>query len=150
MAASACSPCPCADHRIMTEGEARTGLTEIQVGVSFPTSALEAVRVSCAGPHLSELVYRGQTYPPQEALVRRLADQLVPADRLLGEALALAEELGGRSAEAFRRTKRALRAEAVARMAAARAGGRDEAWSVWRSPETRAAVEAYRARLQRR
>ena len=43
-------------------------------------------------------------------------------------------------------SKRALRADALARIAAARAGGEDPIWAVWRAPETRAAIEAFAAR----
>src|SRR5205823_2672064 len=46
-----------ADFRLAAEGESRIGLTEIQVGVPFPTSALEVVRFSCAGPYLPEPLF---------------------------------------------------------------------------------------------
>src|SRR3989442_2729868 len=57
----------CADYRFMAEGESRVGLTEIQVGVPFPSAALEPIRFSCPGPHLPQLLYRGLTYRPAEA-----------------------------------------------------------------------------------
>ncbi len=136
-----------ADHRLMAEGSGKTGVTELLVGVAFPTSAMEAIRYSCAGPHLRELLYRGQTYLPADALSRRLVDEVVPAAELLPRALSLAEELGRIPQMAFATTKRALRAEALATMAAARANGEDPIWSVWRTPETVAAMEAYRQRL---
>jgi len=43
-------------------------------------------------------------------------------------------------------SKRALRAEGLARIGAARASGEDPIWAVWRAPETRAAIEAFAAR----
>ena len=134
----------CADFRLMADGESRVGLTEIQVGVPFPTAALEPVRFSCAGPHLAELLYRGLAYPPHEARIRRLIDEVVPAPDLLPRALALAGELAGRPPAAFAASKQALRAEALTRIAAAHAGGADPVWEVWRTPETRAAIDAYR------
>ncbi len=136
-----------ADFRLLGEGEAKLGITEIQVGVPFPASALEAVRYSCAGPYLQELFYRGLTYPVTDALSRRLADEICSQSELLPRAVALAEELAAHPAPAFCETKLALRAEALARMKAARINGMDPVWSIWRTPETLAAMTAYRNRL---
>src|SRR6185503_9537747 len=98
------------------------------------TSALEVVRFACAGPHLAELLYRGNTYGPGDAVVRRLADEVVPADALLDRALALAAELAEHRPLAFASSKRALRAEHVARIEAASGGGIDPAWQTWQTP----------------
>lgn len=140
----------CADFRLLADGEARAGLTEILVGVPFPTSALEAVRFSCAGAYLPELLLRGQTYSGAAAIERRLADRLLPAAEVLPQALALATELGARPGPAYAASKRALRAEAVSRMEAARAGGSDPVWTTWRTPETRARMQEYMAQVKAR
>jgi enoyl-CoA hydratase len=134
-----------ADVRLVAEGEARLGLTEIQVGLPFPASALEIVRTACGGPQLAELLYLGHTYAPREACLRRLADEVVPAADLMARALAVAGELGAREPAAFASIKYSLRADALRRLDTARVTG-DPAWDVWRRPETRAAVAAYRAR----
>ena len=136
-----------ADFRLVSEGEAKLGITEIQVGVPFPTSALEAIRYSCAGPHLQELFYRGLTYPATEAVLRRLADEVCPAAELLPRAFTLIQELASRPPAAFSVTKLALRAESLARMKAARVSGNDPVWTMWRTPETLAAMNAYRERM---
>lgn len=138
-----------ADFRLVAQGEAKLGLTEIQVGVPFPTSAREAVRHSCEGPQLRELFYRGLTYPPAQAVAVRLADEVCPSSELMSRALALATELGSRPAHAFSSTKLALRAEALTRMRAARQSGLDPVWTLWRTEETLAAMIAYRDRLRR-
>jgi enoyl-CoA hydratase len=135
----------CADVRLVADGEGKLGLTEILLGVPFPVSVLEIVRFACAGPHLPELLYHGRTYAPRDACARRLADEVVPAADLLPRALAVAGELASRPRAAFAEIKRALRHDAIARLGAL-APGADPVWDVWRSPETRAAVEAYRAR----
>jgi enoyl-CoA hydratase len=136
----------CADVRLMAEGEGQVGLTEIRVGVPFPSAALEPVRFSCAGPHLPELLYRGLTYGPAEACFRRLVDEVVPEAALAPRALALAGELAAHPPTAFASSKRTLRAEALARMEAAHVRGADPVWATWRTPETRAAIEAFRTR----
>lgn len=138
-----------ADFRLVTDAEAKLGITEIQVGVPFPTSALEAIRHSCDGPQLRELFYRGLSYPPAEAVAYRLADELCPSSQLMPRALQLAAELAARPPHAFSTTKLALRAQALERMRAARAAGNDPVWTLWRTPETLAAMTAYRDRLRR-
>ena len=134
-----------ADFRLVAEGDGKMGLTEILLGVPFPVSVLEIVRYACDGPHLRELLYHGRTYLPEEACARRLADEVVPATELVPRALALAEELAERPPAAFADTKLGLRAEPLRRLESARSDG-DPAWDIWRSAETRAAVEAYKAR----
>jgi len=140
----------CADFRLIADAELKIGLTEIQVGVAFPISALEAVRFSCAGRHLPEILYRGQTYPPAEAVARRLADEVVPAGELLDRALALAGELAAARPLAFASSKRALRAEHLARIRAAAEGGLDPVWQTWQTQDALQAMAAFRDRTLRK
>jgi enoyl-CoA hydratase len=133
-----------ADFRLMADNDAQLGLAEIKVGVPFPVSAFEIVRTAWAGPHFSELVYRGRNYKPAEALARHFIDEVVPAAELIDRALALAAELGAHPRLAFSSNKRGLRREALARMTAARIGGQDPTWLEWRTPDVMAVVTAYR------
>lgn len=134
-----------ADFRLMTDGDSQLGLSEIKVGVPFPTSAFEIVRAAWSGPHLSELLYRGRNYRPPEALARNLIDEVHPPEELVERALELATELGSHPKLAYSSNKRGMRREALARMAAVRTGGEDPVWSEWRTPEILAIVENYRA-----
>jgi enoyl-CoA hydratase len=140
----------CADFRLVADGDFKLGVTEIQVGVAFPTSALEAVRFSCAGPHLPEILYRGLTYRPADAVQRRLADEVVPAAELVDRAVALAAEIAAHRPFAFASSKRALRAEHLARVRAAAAGGLDPIWQTWQTPDALQAMAAFRDRTLRR
>ncbi len=139
-----------ADLRLIADSELKIGLTEIQVGVAFPTSALEVVRFSCGGRHLPEILYRGQTYGPAEAVTRGLADELVPAAELPGRALALAEELAAARPLAFSSSKRALRADYLARIRAAAGGGLDPVWRTWQTQDALQAMAAFRDRTLRK
>src|SRR5262249_19088227 len=134
-----------ADVRLMAEGEGRAGLTELLLGIPFPTSVFEIVRASCEGPYLTELLYHGRTYLPSDACLRRLVDEAVPAARPLPGGSGAAPEPARGEPTALGARKRALRAEALARIAAATATG-DPLWDVWRAPAARAAVEDYRTR----
>ena len=66
-----------------------------------------------------------------------------------GAALAAAEELATRPPTAFAATKTSLRADALRHLHAVVATG-DPTWDVWRTAETRAAVDAYRERTLRK
>lgn len=134
-----------ADRRVAADGGGKIGLTEISVGVPFPASVLQPVLFSCAGPALSEVLYFGQTYGVPAALERRLVDEVVPRDDLMSRADSIARDLGSRPAAAFAAIKRSLRADALAKISA-HAPGADPVWAIWRTPEVRAAVEAFRAR----
>ncbi|HZR82309.1 MAG TPA: enoyl-CoA hydratase/isomerase family protein [Candidatus Binatia bacterium] len=136
----------CADVRLMAAGSGRVGLTELQLGVTFPAAILEIMRYACAGRAFAEVVERALTYPPEVGAARGLVDEVVPADVLRERALAVAAELGAILPSAFAATKRTLRADALSRMNAS-APGADPVWDHWRSPEVRAAVEAYRKRV---
>jgi enoyl-CoA hydratase len=135
----------CADLRLVADGEAKMGLTEILVGVPFPRRIFEILQFACGGPAFQELLYHGRTYGPAAACARRLADEDIGAPEFLPRARAAAEELASRAPSAFRLTKRALRQDALARIEAVPPGV-DPVWDVWRSPATREAVAAYRER----
>jgi len=139
-----------ADLRLVADAELKMGLTEIQVGVAFPTSALEVVRFSCAGRYLREILYRGQTYGPADAVARCLADEIVPAAELESRALALAGELAEARPLAFASSKRALRAEYLARIRAAAASGLDPVWLTWQTQDAMQAMNAFRERTLRK
>ncbi len=139
-----------ADYRIASEGESQLSLSEIRVGVPFPTTALEIVRSAWSGPYFADLVYRGRSFRPAEALACHLIDEVVAPNQLMDRALSLAAELGSRVPLAFATTKRALRKDGRERMKAVGGPGRDPVWSLWRSEEILAAVEAYRKSLEKK
>ncbi len=53
--------CAC-DLKIMTEGSSRIGVPELRVGVAFPATPLELVRMVVPRQHLQEVLYLGRTY----------------------------------------------------------------------------------------
>src|SRR5438874_17109 len=85
--ASAC------DYRIGAEGEYRIGVTELAVGVPFPTWALEIMRFAVPGGTLQELVMLARLYRPDRALHKGLLDDVVAPDRLMERATEIADRL---------------------------------------------------------
>jgi enoyl-CoA hydratase len=81
------------DQRLLARGSARIGLTEIQVGVQFPSWALEVARFAAPAEQFPLMVSTGRTFGPEEAMARRLVDELVEPERLLERAFEVAREL---------------------------------------------------------
>ena len=137
-----------ADYRLMAREAGRIGIPELLVGVPFPVVPLEIMRFA-APQHMQALAYRGLTLTADQALQYGLVDAAVDADRLLDEALAVAESLAAIPAAAFALTKRQLREPALERL---RAGAAIDAAAEdsWASAETLDAIRGYVARTLKR
>jgi enoyl-CoA hydratase len=105
----------CGDYRIMARESGRIGIPELLVGVPFPVVPLEIVRFA-APQHVQALIYRGLTLGAEDALRYGLIDAVAEPDRLLDEAIAVAESLAAVPFEAFHLTKRLLRDHALRHM----------------------------------
>lgn len=116
--AGGCIFAACCDRRIMADGGGRVGVSELLVGVPFPTAALEILRYAVGAQVCRELVVGGGTYEPAEAHSRGLVDEVVPADRLLPRAVEVAHQLGTLvPPDTYRLTKHQLRVDANERIA---------------------------------
>ncbi len=133
--------CP-ADHRIMARGKGRIGVPELQVGLPFPSAALEVVRMLVPGARLRQVVYGATTYSAEEALEIGLVDEVCAADELLERALEKAENFAALPSDAFALTKRQLHAPVLERIAA----GADhdvEAARLWQHPDSLQRVRSH-------
>jgi enoyl-CoA hydratase len=134
-----------ADYRMMAREPGRIGIPELLVGVPFPVAALEIMRFTAPPQHLQSLVYRGGTLSADRALEHGLVDAVVHPDRLLDEALVVAESLSSLPLTAFALTKRQLREPALQRIGSGRTV--DAAvLDAWASADTLSAIREYIAR----
>jgi enoyl-CoA hydratase len=137
--AGGCVLAAACDTRLMSDG--RIGLSELRVGVPFPSTALEIMR-HVVGVDLGRLVIGAALFDPPQALSRGLVDQVVfprdLLDRAVGEALRMREI----PAEAFAFTKRQLHRPVHERIAARADDDKDVA-RMWSSPNTLATITAY-------
>jgi enoyl-CoA hydratase len=134
------------DLRLMSGG--RIGLTELAVGVPFPTSALEIVR-HALGSRAGQVLLGAQIADRERALALGMVDELTEPGELLPRALALATELGARSPESYRLAKVQLHRPANAAIEAT-VGGDAAVLAGWTSDDTRRRIEAALAALVRR
>jgi enoyl-CoA hydratase len=147
--AGGCVLACCADYRVMAREPGRIGIPELLVGVPFPVVPLEIVRFATPRQHLQALIYRGLTLPAEDAFRYGLVDAVVDPDRLLDEAMAVADQLAGIAFEAFHLTKRLLREPVIRRM---REGGVIDGvvQDAWAGDAVLGAVRDYVARTLRK
>jgi enoyl-CoA hydratase len=114
--AGGCVMTCCADYRIMAREPGRIGIPELLVGVPFPIVPLEIVRFAMPPQHLQALIYRTLTLTADDALKYGVVDQVVEPERVVDEAVAVADSLAAMPVESFQLTKRLLREPALRRM----------------------------------
>lgn len=138
------------DRRIMVRGKATIGLTELLVGVPFPTPVFELVRATVPARYVPEIVYTGKLYTADEALQRGLIDEAVEPEALLPRALEVAESYGRILPETFRITKEQLRRPAVEQWQRYGAELDGRIIAAWSTPAVREAIQSFvAARIKR-
>jgi enoyl-CoA hydratase len=147
--AGGCVIACCADYRVMARGPGRIGIPELLVGVPFPAVPLEIVRFAMPPQHVPGLIYRGLTAAADEALRWGLVDAVADPDRMLDEAVAIADAMAAVPVEAFQLTKQLLREPARRQM---RAGREVDAamQDAWAGEAVQKAVRDYVARTLKR
>ena len=138
-----------ADYRLMAREPGRIGIPELLVGVPFPVVPLEIMRFATPPQHLQAMIYRGTTLTADEALRHGLVDAVTDPDRLLDEAIAVAESLAAIPKAAFGLTKRRLREPTLQRMRAGTAIDAEVA-EAWTSDAALGAIRDYVAKTLKR
>jgi enoyl-CoA hydratase len=137
--AGGCVFAMCADVRLMSAGT--IGLTELAVGVPFPVAALEICR-SAMGASVIRAALQANTIDVDTASARGWVDLVVPADKLMAEAVAIARRLGEYSPPAYAATKEQLHRPAHEAIAAG--AEVDEKTRVgWLTDDTRSRITAF-------
>jgi enoyl-CoA hydratase len=121
--------------------EARIGVTELQVGVSFPTVAIELLKHAC-GSRAEQLILDASLLDADEACRSGLAHQSVPRSELHATALSAAEKLASLDARAYALAKASTRRSALSAMADEGSGVLDpQVRDHWKDDRTRASLE---------
>jgi enoyl-CoA hydratase len=131
------------DYRIAADTDLRIGVTELAVGVPYPTWALEIVRFAVPPQVLQEVVYLARNYPPRQALEKGLLDEVVDPTELMERGLQVAERMARIPTETFSLTKRALRGPTVSRVATASIRDDPEVSRMWGSESVRDSIRAF-------
>jgi enoyl-CoA hydratase len=132
-----------ADRRLMTRDGGRIGVTELLVGVPFPAIAMEIMRHATAPQYFADTIFSGATFPPTDAVVRGLADELVDPVVLLDRAVAAAQALAALPPYAFVLTKRQTRQPALERLESVGRAVDVAVEEIWTAPETLERIRVY-------
>lgn len=95
------------DIRIATE-DAKFGFPETEVGLTVTTAGTKLLTQIVGLGKAKELVFTGEFVDAHEALRIGLANKVVPADRLIDEALGMANKIGEKSPLALKLSRIAI------------------------------------------
>ncbi|GAA1662911.1 enoyl-CoA hydratase/isomerase family protein [Fodinicola feengrottensis] len=135
------------DVRLMSAGT--IGLTELAVGVPFPTVPMEIMRHG-VGPVTSRLVLTADRLDPATAQSMGVIDEVVAPADLLPTALARAGRLAAVPAEVYALSKRQLQRPALDRIAAVQPVDDPVVLAQWSSPATHDLLLTFMENLSRR
>jgi enoyl-CoA hydratase len=141
--AGGCILAAACDRRVAAAGDARLGVSELRVGVPYPTAPLEILRGLLAPHVLSDLVLSARLVGPDEALRLGLVDEVVPAAALLDRAVGVAGELAAIPPPAYAAGKRALREPVVSRIEDLAPELDVQVTRAWQDPATREAIARF-------
>jgi enoyl-CoA hydratase len=139
-----------ADHRVMTSGTGRIGLTELLVGVPFPVDAIEIVRMATGGRPLSRLVNLAETVPGARAVELGLVDELALPEAVVARAVEVATGLAAISPRSFELVKRELRAPFWDALESRSGHFDSEVDAAWKSEAALQSIKAYVEALRAR
>jgi enoyl-CoA hydratase/carnithine racemase len=108
-----------ADWRIGVQGSWRTGLNEVQIGLTVPDFGLELARQRLTPAYFSRTAVTGELFLPEQALEAGFIDQLVSAAHLHECVEAAVARLEGLHPASHAATKLKARSATIAAMRAA-------------------------------
>jgi enoyl-CoA hydratase len=117
------------DFRLAAQGRYQLGLPEARVGIPFPAAPLVVIEAELAPRELRELALTGVTVPPHDPLAAPFLRAVVPPERLLDEALALASSLT--DVHSYGIVKAQLKANVVERLQAIVEQGAEPLFDTW-------------------
>jgi enoyl-CoA hydratase len=144
--AGGCVLAAACDVRLMSGGS--IGVTEVRVGVLFPTAPLEVVRHAC-GPAADELVLSGRLLDADAAQRCGLVHEVVAPDALLGTAVRRARDLSRVPASVYAATKQQLHRDTRRRITENRDVDNARVVAAWQDPQTLVTMRSFLERVTR-
>ncbi|MEE4022439.1 enoyl-CoA hydratase/isomerase family protein [Gordonia sp. PKS22-38] len=104
----------CADHRIMRTGRGFWSLPEAALGMPFPLGMSSLIRTRLDDAVATEAMLTAKRYTAEEALEKRIVEEIVDVDSLLERARAVAAERAPLAGPNLAEIKRNLRQPLIA------------------------------------
>ncbi|ALE75081.1 Enoyl-CoA hydratase [Pseudonocardia sp. Ae168_Ps1] len=101
------------DRRIAVDTGARFALNEVPIGIPMPAVYVRMLTYAWGERTAARASLFGETVDQDQALDLRMVDELLPADRLLGRAVEIADSIPADTLEHYAFTKRATQAAAL-------------------------------------
>jgi 3,2-trans-enoyl-CoA isomerase len=134
--AGGCMLATACDARVMIDGKAKIGLTEIGFGSSVFAGSVAILTFWVGARSAQEILYGGKLHSAKEALDLGLVDAVASEAQLPGAARELARGLGARDPAAFRSLKTLLRKPVIDDMLAREQDSIREFVEIWYSEPT--------------
>jgi len=99
------------DYRVAAEGDAKLGLSEVQVGLPLPPLIFSALRRLIGARQAERLGVTGALISPEEAAMVGLIDEVVASDRVVNQALRWCESVLALPPAAVQLTRKQARAD---------------------------------------
>ena len=109
--AGGCIIVACCDYKIASEEKTKIGITELKVGLPFPSIPLEIMKFILPKEKFQNVFYSAEIYSAVDALKLGLVDEVVPHYEVLAKAILKAKELAAIPQSTFKLTKTKLRNE---------------------------------------
>lgn len=139
------------DYRVAADTDrAQIGLTELAVGVPFPTAAIEIMRWRLGDQLLGSRILPAGTVPLSQAVTARLADEVLAPDQLAHRAVEMAWQLAAVPPASYALTKAQLQADVRERITARCAQWDGQVADAWAGEEVGAAMRAFVDKTLRR
>jgi len=133
------------DQRVLADGGARVGLSELRVGVPFPTEAIEIVRHAVGTSSAAELALGAELYDVPSALRKGFVDEVVPAEQLVETAVRHAQVRWERGPQAYLLAKRQLQHPVWENISRSAATEDAVVRALWSSTDTRDRIQKFMA-----
>ena len=140
----------CSDYRIMAQGDYKTGMNEIAVGIVVPDSLFKLYSYWIGNRRAYLFLTEGKLFKPDEALRYQLIDELAEPDQVLKVAKAKMESYMQFDSEAWQKSKMHLRHDLVASLRVDFDVANKDTLEQWWSPRAREILAKIVAYLKER
>lgn len=108
-----------ADYRIGTEGAFNIGLNEVLIGMTMHHAGIALAKDRLTKPAFQRSVINGELFSPQDAIAAGFLDRVVPAEKLMDTAQAMATTMKKINMHAHAKTKLKVRKDLLEALDAA-------------------------------
>jgi len=147
--AGGCMMALAGDYRVLAKGRFACGMMEIDVGLAAPIGVVEMLRHFLGGRIAERVLFSGERFTPENALLLGLVEELADPAQLMDRAIAQAQALAQKPSAGYQRLKHYSREALAARMQSLDDAHLEELVEQWFSEETQRLVEAAVERMRK-